>query len=96
MAQPWVPIANGFDNIGRPVSVLNSGTVNDDEQHLTQRIGDDVALAALDLLACIIAANPTGLGGFDGLAIDNTSCRRGFAVLQFARAHNQNMIDRLP
>ena len=41
---------------GHPVAVLNVGLMHHDRDRQATRIGDDMALAALDLLACVIAA----------------------------------------
>ena len=40
---------------GGAVAVLDIGGMNDDAQQEAERIDEDVALAALDLLACIEA-----------------------------------------
>ena len=55
MAQPREPEAHGFKNIRRAVAVLNVGSMDEDEQQETAGVGNDMALAALDLLAGIIA-----------------------------------------
>ena len=59
-------------------------------------VGHDVSLAPLDLLAGIIARNPAAFGGLDALAVDHTRRRARLAALEFARAHRQQMIERLP
>ena len=63
MAQPGKAIADGFEDIDRTVAVLNVavlniGGVDQDEYQKTAGVGDDMPLAALHLLACIIARNP--------------------------------------
>src|SRR5882672_9039546 len=65
-----------------------------DEQ--PDRIGQQMALAALDHLLGGIAAWPARLGGLDRLAVDHTSRGAGFATLALAFEHHQNMIDGLP
>jgi hypothetical protein len=40
-------------------------------------VGQDMALAAFDLLACIITAGPAALGGLDALAVDDS---RAFSI----------------
>ena len=40
----------------RPVAVLNVGLMHHDRDRQVTGIGDDMALAALDLLACVTAA----------------------------------------
>jgi hypothetical protein len=42
--------------------------MDDETDHQTERVNDDVTLAALDLLACVKATYPTAFGGFDRLA----------------------------
>jgi hypothetical protein len=39
-----------------------------------------VALAALDLLACIIAPRPAAFRGFRALTVDHPGAGRGFAT----------------
>ena len=63
MAQPGEPVSNGFQNIRRTVPVLNVGGMNQYEQHQAECVSDDMALASLDLLARVIAANPAAFGG---------------------------------
>ena len=82
-------VSDRLDYIDGRVTVLNAGAVNQDNQHTPQRVGDDVALAALDFLACVIAANTPTFCGFDTLTVNHTGCRRGFLSLQFACRHNQ-------
>jgi hypothetical protein len=42
--------ANGFQEIGSAVAVLDIGTVHHDTNHQPERIDNDVALAALNFL----------------------------------------------
>ena len=63
MAQSGEPVSNGFQNIRRTVPVLNVGGMNQYEQHQAECVSDDMALASLDLLARVIAANPAAFGG---------------------------------
>ena len=52
--------------------------------HQPERVGDDMPLAALDPLAGIKAANPSALGGFYALAVDDARRRARLASLQRA------------
>ena len=61
-----------------------------------ERIGDDVVLAALDLLAGVVARNPATLGGLVTRAVDDTGRGRSFTPLQFARSADKQMIDAVP
>ena len=45
-------------------------------------IGQDVPLAALDLLALVIAPRPAGFRGLDALAVDHARRRARFASRQ--------------
>ena len=96
MAQPGETVADGFQDIGRTVTVLDISGMAKHEQHQTERIGDDVALAALDLLAGVVARNPAAFGGLDTLAVYDTGRGRGLAPLQFARSPDKQMVDGLP
>jgi hypothetical protein len=51
---------DGFESRRGTIAVLNVSTVNDEPHHQTERDGDDVALAAFDFLARVIARNRTG------------------------------------
>ena len=56
-------------------------------------VGEDVSLAALDLLAGVEAARTTRLGGFDRLAIDHPGRRARLAPSHLARLHQQVMVN---
>jgi hypothetical protein len=45
-----------------PVAILNAGTMDHHDQQQAQRVDDDMALAALDLLAGIVAVGPPFCG----------------------------------
>ena len=96
VAQPREAVADCLDEIDRPVAILNAGSVDGDEQHQSERIGDDVTLASHDLLARIVAPWAATLGGLDALAIDHPGAGAGLAPFDLARSHHQQVIDRLP
>lgn len=81
MAQPGEAVADRLDEIDRAVTVLNAGGVNRDEQHQPERVGNDVTLAAHDLLARVIASHPATFGGFDCQSArergPGSACNRG-------------------
>ena len=54
MAQPWEEIADRSQQVGRTVSILDVGTVDLRANQVTVGIGNDVALAPVDLLARVI------------------------------------------
>lgn len=70
MAQPGKARANGLEHAGGTVPILDVGAVHHQPYHQTERVGNDMALAALDLLAGIIAPCAAAFGGFDALAVD--------------------------
>jgi len=89
VSQPRIAIANGLEQVWCPVTILNISTVDDYEQHQSEGVSDDVTLAAFDVLAFIIAANPAAFGGFDRLAIDCARRGAGFTAFQFPRADDE-------
>ena len=80
----------------RAVSILNVGGVDHGVNQVTLGVGEDVAFAALDLLASIIAPRTAAFRGFYALTVDHTGARRSLATLRLARDHQQRMIDREP
>ena len=58
MPQPWETVADARQHIGRAVAILDVGSVNDGTNQKALGIGQDMALASLDFLACIITALP--------------------------------------
>jgi len=70
MAQPREEIADRSQQVGRTVSILDVGTVYLPASQMTVGIGNDVALAPVNLLARVI---PPRTAAFRGL--DPTDCR---------------------
>ena len=60
------------EHIGCAVAVLDIGGVDDGSDQKALRVGDDMALSALDLFTRIIAPWPATFRGFDALAVDHT------------------------
>jgi hypothetical protein len=75
MAQPWRERADRSEHAPGTIAILNVGLMHDQPDQIALRVGDDVALAALDLLSCVIAPRAAALRGFHRLAV-NHSCRR--------------------
>ena len=77
MAQP----REALDELGLhrrcTVSVSNVSDMDHGVNQITLGVVQDVALAALDLLARVIAARTAGFGSFDALAVDDPGTRRG-------------------
>jgi hypothetical protein len=78
------------------VAVLNIGPVDDGMDEVTLGIGEDVALAPLDLLTRIVAAWAAGFRGFHALTIDDAGAGRSLAPLEFPHDHEQHVVDRQP
>jgi len=70
--------------------------VNKDKQHQSDRISNDMTLAAFDLFSCVKPTNPSTLSGFNALAVNNPGGWTCFAPFQFARARHKKMVDRQP
>ena len=58
MPQPGKAKAHCFEHIDRPVTVLNISGVDEDEDQKSAGVGKNVALAAPDFLARVIAPPP--------------------------------------
>ena len=67
--------ADAREQRGQPVAVLDAGGMNDAAQQQAQRVDQDVALAAVDLLAGIVAARAAAFAGPDRLAVDDAGGR---------------------
>ncbi len=65
--------ADGFEDIDSAVAILNVSGMDENEHQKAAGVGDDMAFAALHLLAGVIAANSAAFRGFDRLAVDNAS-----------------------
>ena len=64
MAQPGKAETHGFQHIDRPVAVLDIGGMDQNEYQVAAGVGEDVALATLDLLAGIKATNSASFRWF--------------------------------
>ncbi len=65
--QPRPRIAYRAKDRQRAVAVLHIGGMDDGADHQARRVGRDMALAALDPFAGVIAANSTSFGSFYAL-----------------------------
>jgi hypothetical protein len=69
----------------RAVAILHAGGVDLDAQHEAERVGHEVALAALDPLSGVVADHsPRFRAGSDALAVGDRGGRALQAALQFA------------
>jgi hypothetical protein len=89
MTQPRTADADRVEQVRSAITILNVCPVDQHEDQEAECIGDDMALAAFDLFACIIPRNPATFGGFDALAVDDASGRLGLLALDLARSHHQ-------
>jgi hypothetical protein len=95
MAEPRKSVADGGQYVHSAVPVLNVGFMHLDPDHQAGRVGDDMALVALDFLPGIIAARPAAFCGFDALGVDHPGAGRGLPSVQFPRCHDEHMVDRV-
>ena len=58
VAQPGIERADRSKDARGAIAVLNAGFVHDEPDQVAFGVGDDVTLAALDFLSCIIAPWP--------------------------------------
>jgi GNAT superfamily N-acetyltransferase len=96
VAQPRPAGTDGVQHAWRAIAVLDIGGVDEDADEQTEGVGHDVALAALDLLAGIIAASSSTFGRFHALAVDDARRGRGLAPSLLPRAHHQRVADLAP
>src|SRR5271165_4861495 len=96
MAQPREEIADRSQQVGRAVSILNVGGVHLRANQMTAGIGNDVALAPVDLLARVISPRAAAFRGLDRLTIDHPCRRAGFAAIPLPSMLDQQEIDLFP
>jgi hypothetical protein len=60
------------------------------------RIGEDMPLAAVDLLASVIPSRSAGLGRLDRLTVYHAGGGAGFAPGSFTHLHQHDVVDDLP
>ena len=82
--------------MSRTVAILDIGGVNDGPNEQALCISDDMAFAALDLLAGVKSPWAATFRRFHALAIDDTRARRSFPTHRFTRHQQQGVVDRLP
>src|ERR1035437_9364960 len=96
MAQPGKSTANARQQTWRAITILHVGRVDGGSNQQSYRVGEDMALAALDHLFGRITARTASLGGLDRLAVDHAGSRACLAACRFAYLHQQHMVDDLP
>lgn len=95
MAQPREALANPFEHVDGAIPVLNIGSVHEDGDQKAGSVGQDMTLAAFDLLARVISTRTAALGRFHALAIDDARPGRGFAPLDLSQVHDQQRVHHL-
>jgi hypothetical protein len=77
MAQHGIGRGDSLQHIWRAITILNPGAMDLEPNEQSSRIGNNVALAALDPFSGVISSNPATFRGFYTLAIDDPGCRMG-------------------
>ena len=96
VAQPRKGMADGSEQGGRAVAVLDVGGVDLGGHQQAAGIGENVTLAALDLLTCVEALWAAAFRGFYALAVNDAGRRAGLAPFGLACRHQEMMIGGLP
>src|SRR4051794_711399 len=78
------------------VAILDAGRMDHQPQRQAQGVGEQMSLAAVDLLAGVEAALAAGFGGLDALAVDDSGTRRRFAAGLLTGRHEQRHLDAGP
>jgi len=88
--------ADGSQDRHGAIAILDAGDMDKQSDQVTGRVGNDVPLAALDLLASIKATGAATFRGSNRLAIDDARGRTGLSSSLLARRHHQRMVDQFP
>ncbi len=75
MAQSGIARADRSKDAGSAIAILNAGFVHDESNQVALGTGNNVALAALDLLSCVKAPWATAFHGFHRLAVNHSGLR---------------------
>ncbi len=84
VAQPAIYGKRFGQQLAGAVAILDIGGQHADHQKQTQCVHQNVSLAPVDLLACVVAALPAGLAALDALTVHNTG--RGLAFAPFQKS----------
>ena len=96
VSQPREAVDDLGEQQGRAIAVLDVGGVDQGVDQVALGVGQDMALAALDLLARIIAARTAGFRRFDTLAVNHPGTGRSLAAMGFTRGHQQVVVEAAP
>src|SRR6202011_4242714 len=94
VAQPGIARADRSKDAWSAVAILNAGFMHDESDQISLGIGDDVALAALDFLACVKAPWATAFRGFHRLAVNHSGRRARLSTTRLARRHHESVVER--
>ena len=89
VAQPGIERADRCEYARRAVAILDVGLVHEQADQIAFGVGDDVALAALDLLARVKPAWTAAFRSLHRLAVDDAGGRARLAPGLLARRHHQ-------
>jgi hypothetical protein len=92
MAQPREALDDLGQHQRRAVAVLNVDSVDYAMDQIAIGVGQDVALAAVDLLACILAPRPGRFLAFHALVADHPGTGRGVAPCRLAPDQQQGKV----
>src|SRR5690606_28583142 len=91
--QAWHAPLHPVEDARGVLAVVASGLVDEHSEHEAERVGDDVALAALDELPPVEAALTALYRRLHRLAVDDRRRRRGVATGTLAREAAQPLVD---
>src|ERR1700704_1172900 len=94
MAQPGIARADRSKDARGAIAILNAGFVHDEPDQIALGVGDDVALAALDLLACVKAPWTAAFRGFHRLAVNHSRRRARLSASSLACRHDKRVVQR--
>ena len=94
MAQPRIQAAHARHHQRCAIAILNVCRVDDHRNRQPDGVGEDVPLAALDLLARVKARYSTTLRCLHRLTIDHSGAGRGLAPFNLAQVHAPHRVDR--
>src|ERR1019366_4535170 len=92
VAQPGIARADRSKDTWSAITILSAGFVHNESDQVALSVGNDVALAALDLLASIKAPWATAFRGFHRLAVNHSSCRARLSAGRLTRRHDESIV----
>jgi len=96
MTQPREAADDFGEHQRRPITVLDVGGVDHGVDEIAFGIGQNVALATLGLLACVVTTMVAAFRRSHALAVDHPGTGRCLATLRLSCHHQQGVVDRQP